>query len=137
MQKTRMGISVGLLSAAIYFTALFSGYLAPVLLAGYVLLFEENDWLKRNAVKAVVLMTCFSFVMAVIGLLPDLISFINDVFVVFDESFHVAIISKVLQVVTSAISILEKVLFLALGLKALNQGSFSVPVVDDMLNKYM
>ena len=51
MQKTRLGISVGLLGAAIYFMGLFSGYLLAVLLAGYVLLFEENSWLRKNAVK--------------------------------------------------------------------------------------
>ena len=55
MQKTKLGISVGLLGAAIYFTSLFSGYLVPVILTGYVLLFEENDWLRKNAVKAVAL----------------------------------------------------------------------------------
>lgn len=42
MQKTRLGISVGMLGAAIYLTGLFSGYLVAVLLTGYVLLFEEN-----------------------------------------------------------------------------------------------
>ena len=56
MQKTKLGISVGLLGAAIYFTGLFSGYLVAVLLAGYVLMFEENEWLRKNAVKAVALM---------------------------------------------------------------------------------
>ena len=54
MQKAKLGISVGLLGAAIYFTSLFSGYLVPVILTGYVLLFEENDWLRKNAVKAMV-----------------------------------------------------------------------------------
>lgn len=60
MQKTRLGISVGLLGAAIYFMGLFSGYLLAVLLAGYVLLFEENSWLRKNAVKAMSVMAVFS-----------------------------------------------------------------------------
>ncbi len=69
MQKTKLGISVGLLGAAIYFTSLFSGYLVPVILTGYVLLFEENDWLRKNAVKAVSLMVFFSFIVVVINLI--------------------------------------------------------------------
>ena len=44
MQKTKLGISVGLLGAAIYFMGLFGGYLVAVLLAGYILMFEENEW---------------------------------------------------------------------------------------------
>ena len=55
MQKTKIGMTVGLLGAAIYFIGLFSGYLTVVLLIGYVLLFEENEWLRKSAVKAVAL----------------------------------------------------------------------------------
>ena len=54
MQKTRLGISVGMLGAAVYLTGLFSGYLVALLMAGYVLLCEENGWLKRSVIKAVV-----------------------------------------------------------------------------------
>ena len=61
MQKTRLGISVGLLGAATYFAGLFSGLLAALLLAGYVLMFEENEWLRRSVVKAITLTILFQF----------------------------------------------------------------------------
>lgn len=50
MQKTRMGISVGLMGAATYLCGLFGGLMVTVVIAGYILLFEENAWLKRAAV---------------------------------------------------------------------------------------
>lgn len=137
MQKTKLGISVGLLGAAIYFTSLFSGYLVPVILTGYVLLCEENEWLKRNAVKAVALLTAFSFLVAVIRLIPDAIGFVDDVFIIFNGSFRLLFLTKIVNVILSAIDIIEKILFIGLGVKALNQGSISVPVVDKLINKYM
>ena len=137
MQKAKLGISVGLLGAAIYFTSLFSGYLVPVILTGYVLLFEENDWLRKNAVKAVSLTVFFSFVIVVINLIPNVISFIKYIVSMFGGNFHIAFISNLVNAATSAIDIIEKVLFIGLGLKALNQGSISVPVVDKLINKYM
>lgn len=137
MQKAKLGISVGLLGAAIYFTSLFSGYLVPVILTGYVLLFEENDWLRKNAVKAVSLTVFFSFVIVVINLIPNIISFINYIVSMFGGNFHIAFISNLVNAATSAIDIIEKVLFIGLGLKALNQGSISIPVVDKLINKYM
>lgn len=73
MQKTKIGVSVGLLGAAIYFMGLFSGYLTVVLLIGYVLLFEENEWLRKSAVKAVALMVVFSLAAAVMNLIPNVI----------------------------------------------------------------
>ena len=58
MQRTKIGISAGLLGAGIYFTGLFSGYLIPIILTFYVLWFEENGWLRRTAVKAVSVIIC-------------------------------------------------------------------------------
>ena len=77
MKKTKLGISVGLLGAAIYFMGLFSGYLVVVLLAGYVLLCEDNEWLKKSAVKAVSVMALFSFLITVVNLVPNAISVID------------------------------------------------------------
>ncbi len=137
MQKTKLGISVSLLGAAIYFTSLFSGYLVPVILTGYVLLFEENNWLRKNAVKAVSLMVFFSFIVVVINLIPNAISFIDYVASIFGGNVYIAFISSLVNAITSAIDIIEKVLFIGLGLKALNQGNISLPVVDKLINKYM
>lgn len=137
MQKTKMGISVGLLGAMLFAAALFGGYVAVILLAGYVLLYEENMWLKRSAVKAVALLVCFSVLNAVLGLIPGLISFIDDICNVFGGSFSILFISRIINVITSALSLIKIVLFLLLGFKALGQGTIKVPVVDDLINKHM
>lgn len=87
--------------------------------------------------KAVSLTVFSSFVVVVINLIPNAISFINYIVSMFGGNFHIAFISNLVNAVTSAIDIIEKVLFIGLGLKALNQGSISVPVVDKLINKYM
>lgn len=48
MSKTKLGISTTLLAALAYFAGGFSGYLLLFLVAGYVLLKEEDEWLKKN-----------------------------------------------------------------------------------------
>ena len=59
MQKTKLGISVGLLGAIFFFAGFFGGYLVTILMAGYILLVEDNAWLERVTVKGVVLMLFF------------------------------------------------------------------------------
>lgn len=137
MQKTRLGVSVGLLGAAVYFTGLFSGYLVAVLLTGYILLFEANEWLKKSAVKAVSLLVFFSLLATVINLIPNTISLINSIVSVFGSNFSVVVLSRIITVIVSALDIIEKILFILLGIKALNQGTISVPVVDKLINMYM
>ena len=137
MQKTKIGISVGMLGAAIYLTGLFSGYLVPVILTGYVLLFEENAWLKRSGVKAVALMMFFSFITVLINLIPDAMNCISYVMSMFGGDFYVSFISNLVSAVISVIDIIEKILFIGLGIKALNQGTIAISVVDKLINKYM
>lgn len=137
MQKTRLGISVGMLGAAIYLTGLFSGYLAALLLTGYVLLFEENEWLKKSAVKAVALMMLFSFITVLINLIPNAMSCIDHIASMLGGSFHVGFISGLVSAVISVIDIIEKLLFISLGVRALNQGTIDVAVVDGLISKYM
>ena len=49
MEKTTLGISVGLAGAAVYFCGL-AGVIPVLLAAGYILLREQHPWLRRAAV---------------------------------------------------------------------------------------
>ena len=137
MQKTKIGVSVGLLGAVIYFMGLFSGYLTVVLLIGYVLLFEENEWLRKSAVKAVALMVVFSLAATVMNLIPNVIGVLDNLVSIFGGSFHIGFLSSLVYAVTEALDIREKLLFMGLGVRALTQGTIDVPAVDGLINKYM
>lgn len=135
MQKTKLGVTVALLGAALYFSGLFSGYIITIVLAGYVLLMEENLWLKKAAVKTVALMMVFSIISAVLGLVPGMVNFIDDVFNIFNGSFSIRFVTNIITMLRSGLNLIETVLFLLLGLKALNQGTIPVPGVDKLVDK--
>lgn len=137
MKSTKLGIPVGLLGAAIYFISLFGGYAAAVLLVGYVLLFEENEWLKKSSVKAVALMVCFSLISALVNLLPDAMDFLSQFAGIFGGSFCITFIYHLATAADTALKIAKKLLFIGLGIKALNQGTISVPVADKFIGKFM
>jgi len=129
---------VGLFGAALYFSGLFGGFLVLLLLAGYVMLVEENEWLKKTAVKAVTLLIAFSLLPALIRLIPDLIGWINDILHVFSDkvSISTTLLTKIMNVTYSTIDIGRTVLFICLGIKAFNQGTIAIPVVDGVADKY-
>ena len=137
MQKTKLGISVGLLGAALYFMGLFSGYMVTVLLAGYVLMFEENTWLRKAAVKAVAVMVLFSLASAVVNLIPNAMNLIDAIVSILGGHIYIAFISNLVSAVVTALNLLQKLVMLGLGLAALSQGTIAVPVVDKLLDKYM
>ena len=137
MQKTKLGITVGALGAITFFAGFFGGYLAAIVLAGYSLLFEENAWLKRSVVKAVVLMVFFSVTVAIINVIPDLLEFVGNIASVFNGNFSIIKVNQIVNVLVSGLNLAEKVLFLGLGVKALSQGTIVIPFIDKKVSKYI
>lgn len=135
--KTKLGISVGLMGAAVYFFVLFDNFFPALILAGYIFLFEANDWLKKTAVKAIILKVSFSILLAIIGFLPDLNSLLNSFLGIFGGHFQIPFINAFDVFVSTALIILQKLLFLFLGFIALHQGSISLGLVDRLVDEHI
>ena len=137
MQKTRLGISVELLGASICLIALFGGLTPTVLLVGYVLLMEKEEWLRRCAVKALAVLLMIAFSITVIGLIPDLLSWISSIVRVFKGNFDYSFISSIISVINGALNIIKTCLLLLLGIKALNRETVNISIIDGIIAKYM
>lgn len=132
--KTKLGISAGLLGAVIYLSGLFSGYTVLTLLVGYVLLFEESEWLKRTAVKAYTVCICFSLLSALVGFIPNTINLIDAIATVFNGAFYIGFVSNLVDLAQVILSIAEKVLLIVLAYKALNQQTIKINAVDKLID---
>lgn len=132
--KTKLGISVGVMAAAAYFIAFFGGYTALLLLAGYILLFEQDSFLRKSIVKAFALAICFSIIKSLVGFIPNLTGLVNDVFSIFGGYFHIAFISSAVNCIDDVISIVEKLLFLLLGLMAFRQNTINMGPIDKLVD---
>ena len=137
MQKSNFGVSVGVVGAAAYLLTLFGGYTPALLLVGYILLFENNNWLKRVALKAIVLQFLFSVINLVIGLVPDVIGVLNSFASIFGESVYVSFISMLCNALQDLLSLVKVALMLALSLKALKQSTIIIGFIDSLINKCM
>ena len=135
MPKTNLGVTVGLMAAAIYLLAIAGGYIPLLLIGGYVVLVEKDAWLKRVVIKALALMLLFSVILTVIGLIPDVLSWISGLASVFDGVFTYGKASAVVGVISGLIDIVRTVLFLVLGLNALKMKDVSIGLIDNMINR--
>ena len=137
MQKTKLGISVGLLGAAVYFCGVLS-LTALVLVAGYILLVEENIWLRKSAVKAVVIYVAFAIVETILGFGDEIFGFLNVILGwAKDVEFRFDYPWRLDSLIRYALGAVETLLYLILGFKALSQGSIKVGPIDNCVNKHM
>lgn len=137
MQKTKLGISVGAFGALMYFSGMSFGYLLTVLLAGYVLFYEENPWLKRTAIKSVSLMVSCSILTVIIGLVPGALEVAESFLRIFGVRFTASKVTQIVYFANSTVEFVRDILFLMLGIKALSQGNIRIPVIDGFADRLL
>lgn len=144
MQKTKLGIPVGIMSAIIFFAAILSNYIGigsytlMLILVGYVLLSEEDEWLRKSAVKALVLLVAFSAITTILYLISSGASLITNLLAMITHiSFSSGIVYQIVSAVVKVLRIVKIVLFAALGILAFNNGSIPIPVIDDLVEKHV
>ena len=138
MEKTKLGISVGMLGAAVYFSAALFGYLALLVVGGYILFVEKKEWLKKCVIKAVVLMLLYSLITTVIGLIPQLISLSGGEETLFGSYYlYLAGAYQIVSVVLVVLNFVRIGFFIALGIKALSEKTINIPLIDNFINTYM
>ena len=138
MEKTKLGISVGMLGAAVYFSAALFGYLALLVVGGYILFVEKTEWLKKCVIKAVVLMLLYSLITTIIGLIPQLLSLSGGEETLFGSYYlYLAGAYQIISVVLVVLNFVRIGFFIALGIKALSEKTINVPLIDTFINTYM
>ena len=141
MQKTKFGISVGLCSAAMYFIGLL-GTTQLIIAAAFILISEEDTWLKKATIKAVGVVIAFAILTTLTGLVSNAVtapgSFLNQLILLFrGDAIAMADVNRVIAIINNAIGIVRNLLLLALGFKALKQGTVGLGPVDKVIDANM
>lgn len=134
--KTKLGISVALMGAGLYCMGLVSS-IALVILALYIFLKEDEQWLKRTAVKVIAIVSIFALASAGLSILTQADSFIYYLAKLFGGSFSVTVIDNLLSLISIALTIAQKVLLLLGAIKALELSEIKFDIVDKILEKHM
>lgn len=140
MEKSRLGISVGLVAAILYFMGLIN-VLGLVILAGYVLICENSVWLKKAAVKAVLLYAAFAMISVVMGIVGDIFGLINVpiswITNLFHGTFRLGWPFSLDRVINYILSIVKAILFLGMGFMSLKGKEVPFGPLDKAIEKHM
>lgn len=136
MLKTKLGISIALVGAAMYFLGMFS-FIPAVLLAGYVLIAEENEWVKRQAARMIGVVLLFGLLSIAIGWIDEIIGMLNIVVRWFNDEVYLKVPGNLTGLLQYIISIAKDVFLLVMGIMALGMKSIKFPLVDKLLDKFM
>ncbi|MBQ8575706.1 MAG: hypothetical protein IJ447_06665 [Clostridia bacterium] len=136
MKKSKLGLNVCLLGAIAYWVTLFGGYIAALILTGYILLFEDNRWLKKIVLNSLVLSLFISIILSLISVLPSFVNLINSFFGIFEGHFYANGFTSFTNLLTCIVNIAETLAFIILGFTSLKEKDITVPFVSKFVDKY-
>lgn len=128
--KTKLGISAGMMGAILYFTALLGGYVPLFIAVGYVLIKEENTFVRKAAFKSTVLLLFFSAVSTLLSSFNEILSIIGNLFDTF-----IKVPLNFDDIFNSIISLIKTVVFVIFGIMAFKQEDIRIPPIDDAIDK--
>lgn len=134
MEKTKLGLSVGVMGALIYFTALFG--MTPLLLAaGYVLIRETDEWLHKCALRALVLVIAVKLLGVLFGFGDTFFGMLNGAFGHYPFNLHLDYPLNIDGIILGIAGIAENVLLVILGIMALSKKGIALPGIDTLTDK--
>lgn len=128
--KTKLGVSAGTMGALLYFTALFGGYVPLFIAAGYVLIKEENAFVRKAAYKSIILLLIFSAVSTLLSSFNEILSIIGnllDTFIKVPLNFD--------DILISIVSLVKTAVFAIFGIMALKKGEMKASPNDNAADK--
>ena len=133
-QKSKLGISVALLASGMFFLGIVN-YLALIAVAIYIFIREDNVWLKKTAVFAVVLVVFFAAVNFVLSTLSGLVSMfnLNIDFVV----NPVVVLTRLFSILSRIVNIADFVFLVVFGFMALGGKSIKIGFINKLCDKHM
>lgn len=135
MNKTKMGVSVGLMAALLWLLGYYSNYTVMAIAVGYVLLVEDSGWLKKQALRVIGLMLLFSLVSTVLNAIPNLLELWYSIRSLADKYTYYEDVHRVFNLLGIILSLVKTWTFVIMGVLMLFGKNFKVPVVDSLIDK--
>ena len=135
MEKTKLGISVALTAVVVTLLGYYGGDVIGGIAIGYVLLQEQNEWLKKHALRVLALMLSFSVASTLLWLIPDVLNLFYSFMELFNVHIYINVVNSCFNFLGNVLSLLKTVVFVLLAYSAFTQKEFKVPVVDKLIEK--
>ena len=140
MKKTKLGISANAYAALVFATGLF-GIIPALILTGAVLILEDNDWLKRMSVKAVVFIAVLNIFDILLMLLPNFFDMIENLCRIADARGAVLeVFTKIdifFSIFRTALAIFTDVMLIVYAYMAYRGKYAKVLFVEGLVNRNM
>lgn len=119
MQKSKLGLPAGIMAAIMYLTALFGGYTPALLVAGFILLCEEENFIRRAAVKTLLVLVICSLLNVLIYLIPDIVGIFQSLLNIFTVHFSTSFLDNSSSMLNQSLSLIKTLFLVVMAVLAI------------------
>ena len=119
MQKSKLGLPAGIMAAIMYLAALFGGYTPALLVGGFILLCEEENFIRRAAVKTLLVLVICSLLNVLIYLIPDIVSIFQSMLSIFNVHFGTDFLDNSSAMLNQSLSLIKTLFLVVMAVLAL------------------
>lgn len=146
MEKSKLGISLNLFAAMLYFLGASSNTLIVAIALCYILLFEENERLKKTAVKALILTVFFEIILLLTTWLTNGFYYIFSSFNAYRSyvinsnrtysyNYLFQFLQYIPQNINSIIRIIGILIFVIFGFRTYKEKDIKIKWIDNIIDK--
>ena len=132
MEKTKIGLPVGIAAALAFVLFQYAGYVIAFAYMAYILAFESDLWLKRSVTKAAVICIVFSLLGSALGLLPSFLEMIRSIVNLFDGYFPMDVVYSIDSLLSNILSLAKLILMLYMAFLALKNKTIPCKYIDNL-----
>ena len=135
MEKSNLGLPVKIFAALTYLLALFGGYVPAILVTGYILLREDDNFLRRAAVKSMAVLVACSVLSILFNLLPDMVDMLRSMIMIFGF-FSTGFLDNMSAFFANTLSLAKSVVLVLLAVLAVFNKSIDIKPLSAWADKY-
>jgi hypothetical protein len=111
-----------------------SGYVGAIVIAGYILFCESDTFLRRTAIKTLIVMCLVSLGATAANLLPRAIGFVSNFLNLFGGSLYIGFLDNLCSWIASAFNLSETVVLALMAINALKGKDFKIGFIDKLVD---
>lgn len=135
--KTKLGISVAFMTALLYCSGIFGGLTVLLLVAGYVLLAEENTSLRQTAAKVLAIVFAFTLATQALSLIPDVLNIIPRLLSIFGVYFAIPYVDSIFGFLSNLLYLAQDIVLIVMGVFAVLGKNLPIKPLDDLVQKHI
>ena len=135
MNRSKLGRPASITAALMYLIGFFGGYVPALLAAGFILLCEDENFIRRAAVKTLTILVLVSLASVLTNLIPNMVGIFQSMLAIFRVHFGTSLLDNFTATLSQTLTLIKTALLILMAILALFGKSIDLQPLSNWADK--